>query len=156
MHRPDFSGFSRSAKVRDKAICRNQMLFTIAHVLSVLSHLKQTRQVAECENDLIETSFPIRGAFQRCWRARFQGIVCDSSQGHRTVTLISIGLRGPFIHLDPLRRGKPIPDRIDRGPQHPLHRCASEVELSAFKKLDPVPQFKATAKLGEFLNQLPA
>src|SRR5260370_6674398 len=27
---------------------------------------------------------------------------------------------------------------------------------SAFKKLDPVPQFKATAKLGEFLAQLPA
>jgi hypothetical protein len=27
---------------------------------------------------------------------------------------------------------------------------------SAFKKLDPVPQFKATAKLGEFLSQLPA
>jgi hypothetical protein len=27
---------------------------------------------------------------------------------------------------------------------------------SAFKKLDPVPQFKATARLGEFLNQLPA
>ena len=25
-----------------------------------------------------------------------------------------------------------------------------------FKKLDPVPQFKATAKLGEFLMQLPA
>jgi hypothetical protein len=27
---------------------------------------------------------------------------------------------------------------------------------STFKKLDPVPQFKATAKLGEFLSQLPA
>jgi hypothetical protein len=27
---------------------------------------------------------------------------------------------------------------------------------SAFKRLDPIPQFKATAKLGEFLNQLPA
>jgi hypothetical protein len=27
---------------------------------------------------------------------------------------------------------------------------------SAFKKLDPVPQFKATAKLGGFLAQLPA
>jgi hypothetical protein len=27
---------------------------------------------------------------------------------------------------------------------------------SAFKKLDPIPQFKATAKLGEFLSQLPA
>jgi hypothetical protein len=27
---------------------------------------------------------------------------------------------------------------------------------SAFKNLDPVPQFKATAKLGEFLAQLPA
>ena len=27
---------------------------------------------------------------------------------------------------------------------------------SAFKKLDPVPQFKVTTKLGEFLSQLPA
>jgi len=27
---------------------------------------------------------------------------------------------------------------------------------SAFKKLNPVPQFKATAKLGGFLAQLPA
>jgi hypothetical protein len=32
----------------------------------------------------------------------------------------------------------------------------SNAFTSAFKKLDPVPQFKATAKLGEFLNQLPA
>jgi hypothetical protein len=40
-------------------------------------------------------------------------------------------------------------------------RVANHVELSnaftsAFKKLDPVPQFKATAKLGGFLAQLPA
>jgi len=27
---------------------------------------------------------------------------------------------------------------------------------SVFKKLDPVPQFKALAKLGEFLTQFPA
>jgi hypothetical protein len=32
----------------------------------------------------------------------------------------------------------------------------SNAFTSAFKKLDPVPQFKATAKLGEFLNKLPA
>jgi hypothetical protein len=32
----------------------------------------------------------------------------------------------------------------------------SNAFTSAFKKLGPVPQFKATAKLGEFLNQLPA
>ena len=32
----------------------------------------------------------------------------------------------------------------------------SNAFTSAFKKLDPVPQFKATAKLGEFLTQLPA
>jgi hypothetical protein len=32
----------------------------------------------------------------------------------------------------------------------------SNAFTSAFKKLDPVPQFKATAKLGEFLNQLPS
>jgi hypothetical protein len=32
----------------------------------------------------------------------------------------------------------------------------SNAFTSAFKVLDPVPQFKATAKLGEFLSQLPA
>jgi hypothetical protein len=32
----------------------------------------------------------------------------------------------------------------------------SNAFTSAFKKLDPVPQFKARAKLGEFLSQLPA
>ena len=32
----------------------------------------------------------------------------------------------------------------------------SNAFTSAFKKLHPVPQFKATAKLGEFLSQLPA
>jgi len=32
----------------------------------------------------------------------------------------------------------------------------SNALTSAFKRLDPVPQFKATAKLGEFLNQLPS
>jgi hypothetical protein len=32
----------------------------------------------------------------------------------------------------------------------------SNAFTSAFKRLDPIPQFKATAKLGEFLNQLPA
>jgi len=32
----------------------------------------------------------------------------------------------------------------------------SNAFTSAFTKLDPVPQFKATAKVGEFLNQLPA
>src|SRR5712671_4101698 len=31
----------------------------------------------------------------------------------------------------------------------------SNAFTSAFKKLDPIPQFRATAKLGEFLNQLP-
>jgi hypothetical protein len=32
----------------------------------------------------------------------------------------------------------------------------SNAFTSAFKKLDPIPQFKATAKLGEFLSSLPA
>jgi hypothetical protein len=32
----------------------------------------------------------------------------------------------------------------------------SNAFTSAFKKLDPVPQFKATVKLGEFLTRLPA
>jgi hypothetical protein len=33
-------------------------------------------------------------------------------------------------------------------------RILSNAFTSAFKKLDPVPQFKATAKLGGFLAQL--
>ena len=32
----------------------------------------------------------------------------------------------------------------------------SNAFTSAFMKLDPIPQFKATAKLGELLNQLTA
>jgi len=32
----------------------------------------------------------------------------------------------------------------------------SNAFTSAFKRLDPVPQFKATAKLDEFLAQLPS
>jgi hypothetical protein len=31
----------------------------------------------------------------------------------------------------------------------------SNAFTSAFKKLDPIPQFKATAELGEFLSSLP-
>ncbi len=42
------------------------------------------------------------------------------------------------------------PDQL--GPEHIL----SNAFTSAFKKLEPVPQFKATAKLCEFLAQLPA
>jgi hypothetical protein len=33
------------------------------------------------------------------------------------------------------------------------NRTASSKYLLGFKKLDPLPQFKATAKLGEFLAQ---
>jgi hypothetical protein len=45
-------------------------------------------------------------------------------------------------------------------PQYPEFSARSMWSLSnaftsAFKKLDPVPQFKATAKLGAFLAQLP-
>src|SRR4051794_26402653 len=36
------------------------MLFTIAHVRRVVSHLRQTRQAAECENSPIEPLFPGR------------------------------------------------------------------------------------------------
>ena len=54
-------------------------------------------------------------------------------------------------------------DRIHRNfePQYPEFSARTmwsplNAFTSAFKKLDPVPQFKATAKLGEFLSQLPA
>ena len=46
-------------------------------------------------------------------------------------------------------------------PEHPEFAprtvwSLSNAFTSAFKKLDPIPQFKATAKLGEFLSSLPA
>lgn len=46
-------------------------------------------------------------------------------------------------------------------PEHPEFAprtmwSLSNAFTSAFKRLDPVPQFKATAKLGEFLSQIPA
>ena len=46
-------------------------------------------------------------------------------------------------------------------PEYPEFSARTMWSLSnaftgAFKKLDPIPQFKATAKLGEFLAQLPA
>jgi len=37
-----------------------------------------------------------------------------------------------------------------------LWMVLSNAFTSTFKKLDPIPQFKATAKTGEFLNQLTA
>lgn len=45
-----------------------------------------------------------------------------------------------------------------RSPQlrHARIWTLSNAFTGAFKKLDTIPQFKATAKLGEFLNQLPA
>jgi hypothetical protein len=53
-------------------------------------------------------------------------------------------------------------DRIQRNfePQYPEFSARTMWSLSnaftsAFKKLDPVPQFKATAILGGFLSQLP-
>jgi hypothetical protein len=55
-----------------------------------------------------------------------------------------------------------LPDvhRLYFEPEYPefSHRTMwslSNAFTSAFKKLDPVPQFKATAKLGEFLAELP-
>jgi hypothetical protein len=51
--------------------------------------------------------------------------------------------------------------RLYFDPQYPEFSARTMWSLfnaftSAFKKLDPVPQFKATAKLGGFLSQLPA
>jgi Domain of unknown function (DUF932) len=56
-----------------------------------------------------------------------------------------------------------LPDvhRLYFQPEYPEFSARTMWSLSnaftrAFKNLDPIPQFKATAKLGEFLNQLPA
>ena len=51
--------------------------------------------------------------------------------------------------------------RLDFEPQYPEFAprtvwSLSNAFTSSFKVLDPVPQFKATAKLGEFLSNLPA
>ena len=55
-----------------------------------------------------------------------------------------------------------LPDvhRLYFEPQYPDFAARTMWSLSnaftsAFKKLDPIPQFKATAKLGEFLSLLP-
>jgi hypothetical protein len=56
-------------------------------------------------------------------------------------------------------RSLPEIHRLYFEPQYPEFArtmwSLSNAFTSAFKKLDPVPQFKATAKLGAFLAQLP-
>jgi hypothetical protein len=63
--------------------------------------------------------------------------------------------------LDAPRSLLPEVDRLYFEPQYEEFAARTMWSLSnaftsVFKKLDPVPQFKATAKLGEFLSQLPA
>ena len=63
--------------------------------------------------------------------------------------------------LDAPRSLLPEVHRLYFEPQYPEFSARTMWSLSnaftsAFKNLDPVPQFKATAKLGEFLAQLPA
>jgi hypothetical protein len=61
--------------------------------------------------------------------------------------------------LDAPRSLLPEVHRLYFEPEYPEFSARTMWSLSnaftsAFKKLDPIPQFKATAKLGEFLNQL--
>jgi hypothetical protein len=63
--------------------------------------------------------------------------------------------------LDAPKSLLPEVHRLYFEPEYPEFSARSMWSLSnaftsAFKKLDPVPQFKATARLGEFLNALPA
>src|SRR5712692_7111168 len=64
-------------------------------------------------------------------------------------------------NLDAPRSLLPEVHRLYFEPEYPEFSARTMWSLSnaftsAFKKLDPIPQFKATAKLGEFLSQLPA
>jgi hypothetical protein len=61
--------------------------------------------------------------------------------------------------LDAPKSLLPEVHRVYFEPQYPefaprTMSSLSNAFTSAFKKLDPIPQFKATAKLGEFLNTL--
>jgi uncharacterized protein DUF932 len=63
--------------------------------------------------------------------------------------------------LDAPKSLLPAVHRLYFDPQYPEFSprtmwSLSNAFTSAFKKLDPLPQFKTTAKLGEFLSQLPA
>jgi len=63
--------------------------------------------------------------------------------------------------LDAPRSLLPEVHRLYFEPEYPEFSARTMWSLSnaftsAFKKLDPIPQFKATAKLGGFLAQLPA
>ncbi len=63
--------------------------------------------------------------------------------------------------LDAPRTLLPEVHRLYFEPEYPEFSARTMWSLSnaftsAFKKLDPIPQFKATAKLGGFLAQLPA
>ena len=63
--------------------------------------------------------------------------------------------------LDAPRSLLPDVHRLYLKPEYPEFAARTMWSLSnaftsAFKKLNPIPQFKATAKLGEFLTQLPA
>ena len=63
--------------------------------------------------------------------------------------------------LDAPRSLLPEVHRLYFEPEYPEFSARTMWRLSnaftsAFKKLDPIPQFKGTAKLGGFLAQLPA
>jgi hypothetical protein len=65
------------------------------------------------------------------------------------------------VKLEAPRTLLPEVDRLYFEPQYPEFSPRTMWSLtnaftSAFKKLDPIPQFKATAKLGGFLAGLPA
>ena len=64
------------------------------------------------------------------------------------------------VALDAPRSLLPEVHRLYFEPEYPEFSARtiwslSNAFTSAFKKLDPIPQFKATAKLGGFLAQLP-
>jgi hypothetical protein len=84
----------------------------------------------------------------------------EEDPGHRRAKLI-------FCHafidvaLDAPRSMLPEVHRLHFEPEHPEFSARTMWSLSnaftsAFKKLDPIPQFKARAKLGGFLAQLRA
>ncbi len=84
-------------------------------------------------------------------------------QNQLTDSQAKLVLYSAFVdgNLDAPRSLLPEVHRLYFEPEYPEFSARTMWSLSnaftsAFKKLDPIPQFKATAKLGEFLSQIPA
>jgi hypothetical protein len=83
-------------------------------------------------------------------RIVLEGLIERSEHFHPGFVVASLGLRSLLTEVHRLYFEPEYPEFSAR-----TMWSLSNAFTSAFKKLDPVPQFKATAKLGGFLAQLP-